>query len=74
MARALALMALCVALAACAGTPAPKVTCIPLTPYTKDQQAQIADALETASPLLVGVALDWERMRDADRACLAAQP
>lgn len=85
------LSALCLALmlAACASTPAPapasppqtalpppvKQVCIPVTPWTMQQQADLANALAPipeTSPI-VRLLLDWEKMRDEAKACIKAR-
>lgn len=73
--RALALAA-CALLGACASIPTPKAVCLPLKPYTAQEQARLAAAIATLEPGsdIIGAILDYQRMRDADRACPAAKP
>lgn len=71
-----------VALAACAfllfgcAAPSSQVHCLPLPTYSPSEQVQLAVEL-TPIPerTMVRRALeDYERMRDADRACMGAKP
>lgn len=53
-------------------TPVGITVCLPLTSYTSAQQAALAarlGSLTSDDPLFLAVA-DYERMRDADRACI----
>ena len=67
--------ALALSLAAC-GTTAPKTICLPLTPYTAEEQLALAAALGALDDgaILARAMADYAKMRDADRACLAAKP
>jgi len=70
------LLAACGLLGACQTLPAPKTVCLPLKPYTTEEQARLGAQLAVlpSGSDLVGAILDYQRMRDADRACLAAKP
>lgn len=82
MRRAVPLHALVGALilAACATHPAPQPValsaCPPLPVYSPARQKALSDALKALDPSnpLNGMVVDYERMRDADRACLGAKP
>lgn len=67
-------IAICLFLAGC-NTVTVKTECLPLTPYTQAQQQALANAMVAAglddnSPIAQAI-VDYERMRDEDRACLA---
>lgn len=64
-----------VILAGCA-TPGTKTVCLPLTPYTPAQQTQAAAELGAlpAGSVVGRMIADYGKMRDADRACVAAKP
>ena len=56
-----------------------QVQCLPLKEYTPAQQQQLTAALAMMSmkpgpstAILSEIIIDYERMRDADRACMAA--
>lgn len=68
-----AALAACALLGACATVPTPKAVCLPLKAYTAQEQAALAAAVAALPPGsdLIAAVLDYERMRDADRACLA---
>lgn len=56
--------------------PSSQVHCLPLPTYSPAEQVRLAAELSTLPP---GAALrravdDYERMRDADRACMGAKP
>ena len=65
---------LCASLAACATTPAVKVVCLPLKSYSPQEQAALGAELAglPAGSMLARAMIDYEALRDADRACLAA--
>lgn len=71
-----ALMAAAVALAGCQHLAATQVQCLPLKAYSPADQLAIGAALSAVpddAPLAQAM-IDYEHMRDADRACLAAAP
>jgi len=59
-------------------TPIPdvKIVCLPLTNYTLAQQAALSKELKQLAPdsTVNEFIIDYERMRDADRACLSSTP
>lgn len=64
-------------LSSCAAIPmAPDVqaSCLPLKAYTAAEQAQLSTELKKLSQdsAILGVMLDYEKMRDADRACISS--
>lgn len=69
-------LALSVGVAACGTVPAAKLTCLPLKAYTPQEQGRLAVAVAALPPGsdLIQAMLDYQRMRDADRACAAAKP
>lgn len=66
----LSLFALC----ACAAGVDIQVHCLPLASYTPAQEAELAVEIKALpqNSLLLRAMLDYEALRDADRACLAA--
>lgn len=74
----LALFVLIVLLTASCTTvrPASVQVCLPLKAYSVDQNLKLAAALGNLAPdsPLIGLTADYQAMRDADRACLAAKP
>jgi len=78
MAR-LAPMAFVGLLAACATAPKPadiQTVCLPIKSYTPAEQQNIKAALATLpqDSILRAIILDYENLRDADRACQSARP
>jgi hypothetical protein len=69
-------LALLVVLAGCAPGPVPvTVVCLPQATYTPAEQRAMADAVEAlpeGSPL-VGVVVDYGKMRAANKACLESR-
>lgn len=64
-------IALCLVLAACQPAAPVIQTCIPVTPWTPEQQRQILDA-EKALPsdsILIPVLMDYSALRAQARAC-----
>lgn len=74
MRRALASAAACLSVGFCQTTTAMQPVCLPLTPYSAGDQAQAAAELGALPPasVLGRFVVDYGRMREADRACLAA--
>jgi hypothetical protein len=74
MRPALAATGLLALLAACQTPSPPRVTCLPLKAYTPAQEAALAVQLAALPPgsELVQALIDYQVLRDADRACLAA--
>jgi hypothetical protein len=67
----------CLLLAGCAhAAPVVTTTCLPLTVYGPEAQTALAAEVAALPPgsALIGAMLDLQRMRDADRACLASAP
>lgn len=78
---ATAAISLSISVSGCASAPrspapAHAAACPPLVTYTPAQQKAIQAARQALSPdnPLNGLVVDYERMRDADRACLGAKP
>lgn len=73
--RAIALAA-ALALSACQTTTAVVTACPPLRTYSATEQAALAVEVAglPAGSALLGMVMDYGRMRDADRACMAAKP
>lgn len=62
-------------MASCAATPVPvdvQVSCLPLRAYSPSEQAQLSKELQSQAPdsMVSTAIIDYERMRDADRACM----
>lgn len=76
----LILLGLCFfALSGCTSTPTVDIQahCLPLVPYSPAQQSQLAAELHEVTPghpMLAQAMLDYEALRDADRACEATPP
>ena len=68
---AVLLVCVCIALGAC--TTGRAVACPPLKAYTAAEQKALATALQPLDPsgAIALAMVDYERMRAADRACLA---
>lgn len=56
--------------------PSSQVHCLPLTTYSPTEQVRLAAELSTLprDAALRRAVDDYERMRDADRACMGAKP
>lgn len=72
-----AVLILCaLALSACQHAGPSVTACLPLKPYTAEEQAQLAAALAVLpdnDPMALAL-IDYGKMRQADRACLASRP
>lgn len=76
---ALFILLVLASLTACATQPKPQpvaaVSCLPLKAYTPAEQKALADRLRKESPdsPLAQAMVDYGKLRDADRACLASR-